>query len=63
VGADIIPPNFVDSIALNMYHDGSEGLQASSHGCAVNTFWGRRDWYAGVPAGGYGMQPLCRSLP
>lgn len=27
VTADIIPQGFVDSIALNMYHDGSEGLQ------------------------------------
>lgn len=27
VQARVLPPGFVDSIALNMYHDGSEGIQ------------------------------------
>lgn len=28
VAAGLVPPGFVDSIACNMYHDGSEGLQS-----------------------------------
>lgn len=28
VDAEIIPQGFIDSIALNMYHDGSEGIQS-----------------------------------
>lgn len=27
VQAQVLAPGFVDSIALNMYHDGSEGIQ------------------------------------
>lgn len=28
VNANLLPPSWVDSIALNFYHDGSEGLQS-----------------------------------
>ena len=28
MSAAILPPAWVDSIALNMYHDGSEGIQS-----------------------------------
>ena len=30
VQAGMVAPGFVDSIALNMYHDGSEGIQVRS---------------------------------
>lgn len=32
VGSGVIPRGFVDSIALNLYHDGSEGIQVSRAG-------------------------------
>jgi hypothetical protein len=30
VAASLMEPGFVDSIALNMYHDGSEGIQVAT---------------------------------
>jgi hypothetical protein len=32
VGAGLVAPGFVDSIALNQYHDGSEGIQVRGGG-------------------------------
>ena len=44
VGVGLVAPGFVDSIALNQYHDGSEGIQVGEGGLVreVLAFYGSR---------------------
>lgn len=46
VAAGLLPAFFVDSVALNMYHDGSEGIQVGTHARLPRVPAGRFGWRA-----------------
>lgn len=44
VACGLLPEGFVDSCALNMYHDGSEGIQVWGPGATCGAGWWRWRW-------------------